>query len=317
MATDTYVTYDLVGMAEDVDDVISNISPKDTPFVSMIGKDTCDATHFEWQEDTLRAPASNALVEGADAVVVARVPTSMRGNRTQIMGDTFSISGTSDRVKKYGRKSETAYQTAKMGLQLRRDLEYILVALDQDAAAGDEDTARYMGNVFGVDANGDEIIETDAIDYGATPGTAEEFTETRFLAAMQMAYDNGASPTTLMIKPIHALNVAAFAVASGRTRDIGQSKKIVNAVDLLVTPWGEVRVTLNRWLRGYSAGVQVGEALLIDPEMWKRVVLRPWQKEKLAKTGDSEKYQMLGEFSLKHRNYLGDVRITDLDETLS
>jgi hypothetical protein len=37
--------------------------------------------------------------------------------------------------------------------------------------------------------------------------------------------------------------------------------------------------------------------------MWSLATLRPWMRETLAKTGDSVKQMIVGEFSLKHKNF--------------
>ena len=54
---------------EDVEGVIQNISPKDTPFQASIGSGKATNTDHKWLEDTLQsATGTNAAVEGADAV---------------------------------------------------------------------------------------------------------------------------------------------------------------------------------------------------------------------------------------------------------
>ena len=55
----TLKTYDTVGMAEDVSNVISNISPSSTPFLSAIGTEKVSARKFEWLEDALRSSVAN------------------------------------------------------------------------------------------------------------------------------------------------------------------------------------------------------------------------------------------------------------------
>ncbi len=63
----TYQTYTAIGQREDLSDVIYNISPTDTPFMSSIGKTKATAILHEWQTDSLAAASlSNAAVEGAD-----------------------------------------------------------------------------------------------------------------------------------------------------------------------------------------------------------------------------------------------------------
>src|SRR4051794_17996713 len=109
----TYQTYQTVGLKEDISDIISNLSPRKTPFQSAIGSDKCTQPLFQWQEDSLRAAGSNAQVEGADATFVTVVPTVMRDNRTQIFMEAVQVSGSMDASSTYGRAKEMAYQMAK------------------------------------------------------------------------------------------------------------------------------------------------------------------------------------------------------------
>lgn len=299
----TYTTYEVIGQAEDVSDVISNIAPTKTPFQSMIGSEKVDARLFEWQEDTLRAVAVNAKVEGADATDTDRVPTSMKSNYTQILSESFKISRSADRVKKYGRAKETAYQTAKTGEELKRDLEHQMVGVDQAAVAGTSSTARKMQSALNsIHANTTTVTDSNTSTAGNQAGP---ITEANVLSTHQKCYNEGAEPSVLMIKPADSLIVNTFAAASGRTRDFSDGKKIVNVVDLYVSPFGELKVSLNRFLK-------TTHAVLIDPEMWSKCVLDNWQKTPLAKVGDADRYMIVGEFSLKNKNSKGNGLITNL-----
>ena len=104
----TYTSYDQVGLAEDVSDIISDISPTDCPMYSTIRTEKVSARVFEWQEDSLAAAANNAQVEGADATMATLSPTTLRTNNCQIMTKAFQVSATADAVKTYGRAKETA-----------------------------------------------------------------------------------------------------------------------------------------------------------------------------------------------------------------
>ncbi len=97
---DTFDRYDLIGVREDLSDVISNISPTDTPFMSNIGKASCDNSQFDWQTDSLAAAAANATIEGDDTAAQAVAATTRYINYTQIYKKAFTISGTAERVKK-------------------------------------------------------------------------------------------------------------------------------------------------------------------------------------------------------------------------
>ncbi len=303
----TYSTYNQIGQAEDVSSIISNITPQATPFTSTIGKGKARGKVFEWQEDSLASPTTIAHVEGADFTDMTLTPTVMRSNLTQIFSKTIKVSATSDAIETHGRAKETAYQLAKVGAEMKRDIEHTMVGQSQDATAGDaSSTARLTGSVLGKDNGSADCIATGAI---TDMGTAT-LTETKLNEALQSMYDNGATPEVLMIKPADATVVASFAYSSPsggstRIRDMGSSTKIVNSVQIYVSPFGEVRVQINRLIKS-------DKALIYQPSMWSMEILRPMTRTLLAKTGDADKHALVTEFGLKHKNYLGSELITNL-----
>jgi hypothetical protein len=292
-----YTSYDSVGQAEDVSDVISDITPTKTPFQSSIGKETVHAKNPEWQEDSLAAVEDNAEIEGFTASENTMSATTMRSNYTQIFSRTVKVSETADRVKTYGRKSELAYQIAKKGAEAKRNLEHTLVGLDQAAVAGNSGLARRMATA---------IPQIAASTTNANGGVPRAFAESQVLDVLEKLYNEGGEADILMIKPSDAEVAAGFASASGRTRDLGTGKKVVNAVDLYISPWGEVKIVLNRFIK-------TTHALLYSPENWKLLVLRDWKRTPLAKTGDNEMHMLVGEFSLKHVNQEASGLIEDLN----
>ena len=286
----TYQSYQQIGIKEDISELISNISPTKVPFQSALGKEKVHNTLFQWQEDSLRAVAVNAAVEGADGSDVTVDPTVMRSGYTQILQETFKVSGTADAVATYGRARESAYQAAKSAAQVRRDLEHAMVGTQQTADAGNSTTARKLTSY-------QAQIDASVIKYtGAGPAALDE---TTLLSALQASYENGAEPDVVSVTPSNSLIVAAFAKASGRYRVINDdrdtNKRVVNAVDLYVSPFGTVKVILNRFQHS-------GDTLVYDTSMWVQTTLRAWFRETLAKTGDAMKMQIVGEFGLKHKN---------------
>jgi len=290
-------TYDQVGIAEDVSDIISNISPTKTPFQSAIGSEKVNNTIFEWQEDSLRAVATNAQVEGADASDATHVPTVMRSNRTQILSETVKVSRTASRVKTYGRAREMAYQLEKSSKQVKRDLEHAFVGDDNAAAAGSASVAREMAGAQQL------MLEADYVYTGA----ATPLTEAKLLVALQQAFTNGAEPSRIMVTPSNSTVVAAFAAASGRYRTLqtgGNDKTIVNVVDIYVSPFGTQKVQINRFLKS-------GDTLVFEPDMWAKCTLDPWTRVPLAKSGDYDRQMIIGEFSLKHKNFKASTLIRE------
>lgn len=287
MATITGVakTYDLVGKKQDVEDIIYDISPTDTPFLSSIGSGKATATVHQWQQDKLDAPAANKAVEGAVAGTASATDTSIKSANTQIFKKVVEVSGTAQAIGLYGRADELARLVAKKGKEIKRDIEYAMVGADQTGTAGDGTTAREL-------TSAQKQIAASTTN---TAGANRAFTETILLDVMQKVFTAGGMPNQLQVTPSHSLIVAGFAAASGRSRDFGVQKKVVNAVDLYVSPFGEVAVVPNRFL-------QANSALVLDTEYWKRAVLRPMQTIGLAKDGDSDKRMMVTELTLVCEN---------------
>lgn len=303
-----YTSYDQVGKKEDVSDVITNISPTKTPFQSMIGEERVNARSFDWQEDSLRAQASNAQLEGFTAQDVSITPTTLRTNYTQILSETVKVSGTADAVGTYGRAKESAYQSAKSMAQVKRDLEHAFVGSAQAGGVGSNVTARTMKGVQAQVLNGGSgsLDADDLVLY--TGGTTTLPSEANFLSVLQHLYNLGSDPSVWMITPGTATTVAGFAQVSNQRIRSAEStadmKKVVNVVEIYISPFGEQRVVLNRFLK-YTANTTNTNAntLIFDPDMWKKCVLRPWFRETLAKTGDNLAMMIAGEFSLKHKNW--------------
>ena len=288
----TYTTYDQVGKKESVADIISDITPFDTPAMTMFKDEKVGARTFSWLEDSLEAAGSNAAVEGADATMATLIDAVERTNNTQILTKAFQVSATADAVGTYGRAKETAHQLGKALKEIKRDAEFALVGADQAAVGGSSSVARQMASA---------INQISTVEAGGTAA----LTEAMLLSAGQTAYNNGSDVDTFMIKPADAQIVAGFSASAGRNREIAQGKTLVNAIDLYVSPYGEYRVVLNRHLES-------SHALLIDPSMFKTCTLRPFTRTLLSKSGDSDKHFVVGEMSVKHMNFGDSVKINAL-----
>ena len=154
----TVQTYTRVGIKEDLADVIYNIAPTETPFMSNAGTGSASQTNHEWQTDGLASAAANKQIEGDDAANLATVATTRLGNFEQISTKVIGVSGTDQAVTNAGRGDELAYQMAKAGKELKRDMEFTLVGQDKFKKAGAAGTARdtwnsyltwYGGNIAG------------------------------------------------------------------------------------------------------------------------------------------------------------------------
>lgn len=308
MSVSIVASYDMVGRKEDVSDKITNISPTKTPFQSLIGTEGIHNIVHQWQEDSLVAVGTNAQIEGAAAIAAVQNPTVLRSNTTQILMKTASVTGTSDVVTTYGRDRELAYQLAMRSAEIKRDLENAMVGVNQAAVTGSDGVLRSMASALNqIDSTGVFNYDTGATNQGlgATGGTAGTITEAGVLAVSQQLYTAGADPDTILIKPGDSLNVSAFQ-ANGRTRYVENgTKDIVNVVDFYQSPFGRLKVVMDRFILSSTA-------LVFEATMWKKLVLRNWFRETLAKVGDSTQVMLVGEFSLKHRNKKASGALTNL-----
>jgi hypothetical protein len=329
--TQLYTTYKQIGKAEDVSDLISNITPFDTPFTTLIKSEKMSGRTHEWQEDSLASAAVNKQHEGVDATFLALTPTVMRENNTQILSKACVISNTSDAVKTYGRAKETALQLAKKMKEIKRDLEFAFVhevgggraPTDVDASQTDVTTAgayqsgaeRQMKSAAAMISSDHiasigTVIDTTVASSATPTATQVKVTETAqggltsadleqdILGLHQTMYDNGSDADIAMIPSGYATTVAGFIDDASRHRDFGKSREIVNVVDVYISPFGTLKFVINRH--------QNPDAIyLLDPSMWRSMVLRPFTRTLLAPTGDHTKHYLVGEYSLKHMNFKG------------
>jgi len=317
-ATATFQTFTAIGNREDLSDVIYNISPVETPFMSNASKMSASATYTEWQTDSLATAGTNAAIQGGDATNTTVSPTVRLGNHTQILERTFGISGTQNAVSKAGRKDELAYQMAKAAKEVKRDLEYALVR-NQGNTAGASATAATMASVEG-------WLFTNRTDLGTggtptTPGfisgrvaaptdnsTTGTLTETAVKAVIQSCWTSGGDPKVIMVAGSLKPTVSAFTGIATLYKDIkGNSQAtIIGGADLYVSDFGEHMIIPNRFMR-------TNVALILDMEYFGVAYLRPFMQTPLAKTGDAERRQLLVECTLVSKNEAASGKVTSVN----
>ena len=317
--TSTYTTHTAQGDREDLQDKIFDISPMDTPFVSGCARGSASAVLHQWQTDSLAdATTNNAQVEGNDYTATSGgTPTVQVGNYLQISSKTISVSGTLEKIKKAGRKSELAYQLAKRGKELKRDMESIVTGLTTAPNAGGSDTARIMAGLplwvnsnesRGTSGAGSDTDGTGWLSTGGVPtatsfsdGTQRALTETLFKAVLQSCWTNGADPSMFMVgaynKTIASSTLDGIATQNVDVVRAAEAKPGVSigSVDVYVSDFGVIRIIPNRFQRARDGWV-------LDMEYCALNFLRPMHTVKLAKTGDAEKRLLQVEYTLCIKN---------------
>ena len=294
-----FKTYDAVGNREDLTDIIYDISPTDTPFMSTVGQSKAKATYHEWQTDSLTdAVSTNAAIEGADAVAATLAPTTRVGNYTQILQKTVQVSNTLDTVDKAGRVKETAYQLSKASSELKRDIEKTLLS-DNAQDQGSSVKARQLGGI-------QTWLTSNVVAAGDGEG-ATNFTEDNLKEAVLDAYKKGGTPSMLLVSPVNKQVVSTFAgIAEQRYQAPSNSATtIIGAADVYLSDFGTMSVVPDRFLDD-------DVALVIDPTMFSVAYLRPFKQTELAKAGDSTKHQMLTELTLQVKNEASSAMINGI-----
>ena len=306
----TYQTYQAIGRREDLANTIYNISPADTPFMSMVGRSKATNALAEWQTDALDAVAANAKVEGDEYTYNAVTPTARISNQTQISSKTVIVSGTQQASNNAGRDSEMAYQLAKSSKALKRDMESALTG-KVAKAAGNTSTARTLGGyetwtTSNVSRGGGSPAGSGA-GLGAAPvdaATKRAFTETLLKTVIQSSYSSGGDPSVLMVGPFNKGVVSGFTGRSS-ARQMIDSTKIQAAADLYSSDFGDFKVIPNRFSREQTG-------YIIDPEYWSVAYLRDFKQEELSKSGDAIKRALLVEYTLIAKNEGASGVVADL-----
>ena len=301
--SNTFDSYDAVGIREDLSDVITNISPEETPFHTKSAKSRARNTLHEWQTDSLRASAANAHIEGDATTAEARSATTRLGNYTQIFKNAVVVPDTDEGLDKAGRAREVAYQTLKIAKEQKLDIEKAL--FDNNArAAGNSTTARELagapawltsntdfGANEGADATGDG---TDARTDETT--TLIAFSQDRFDGVMQSIWENGGNPDTVYLSAFQMNKALAF-TGNNNQRSAVQAgdERVIKSLAVYVTPWGTIEFMPSRENRSR-------DVFIMQDDMWEVATLRPTKNVALAKTGDNTTRQVVTELTLVCKN---------------
>jgi hypothetical protein len=316
MATpaDTTSTYDAIGNREDLSDIIYDISPTQTPFLSGISHTTASATNHEWQTDSLAtASASNAVIEGEDATTTAAIPSVRLGNITQISDKVPRVTRTQRQIDSAGRGDEMDYQVMKAAKELKRDMESALLA-NNAKVVGSESTARELAGIESWLATNTDLGATGTAPAGTGAdargtGTPRSFAESQLKGVLADIWDEGGEPDTIMVGSTikQAISGIVNGGAAGAAQRVvsGDAATVQTAIDIYVSDFGSLAVVPNRF--------QVQDSMLIlQMDMWAMASITEFRETPLAKTGDSDRVQLLSEYTLQAKNEKSSGIVADL-----
>ena len=306
----TYATNDMVGIREDLSDVIYNISPVETPFQSMIPKVKATQMNHEWQTDSLAAAANNAVIEGDDVTVAASTPTVRLGNYTQLSHKSARVSSRARAVDTAGRKDELIYQIEmKRAKELKRDVETALLS-NKPKVGGSDILAPELAGIGAWIATNDDFGATgsspspvDGTD-ARNDGTQRPFTEDQLKTVMKMVFDEGGTPDVLMVGGFNRQIASSFS-QNKTVIQKAEDKTLHATFNVYESDFGSLKIIPNRFMRPR-------EALVLQTDMWAFATLQDYHSFDLAKTGHADARVIAVEYTLEARNEKASGGVFDL-----
>ncbi len=218
-----------------------------------------------------------ALIEGSDPGEARSADRTIRTNCTQIFGPTpIHMSRTEQQVTRYGVSDEFAKQVYGRSVEnvITREQAYLYGQYNNDTST--------------------KRRSTGGLNYHITSNT--DTTTTLTLTALenlqQKCYNAGGMPDLLIANPASFADLNAVG-DSGRVRTVIDDPRRGRVPTMSIfTEFGETQAVRNRWCHAETA-------FLVAKEGISRRVMQPLVVEALAKTGDSDKVQIVCEEGLQ------------------
>lgn len=305
-----YSTYDAKGNREDLSNAIYNIDPFDVPMLSAARRRNVKSRTFDWQTEHLpTVDVDNAQVEGFELQRTASQPTIRMSNVAQISKRDATVTGSQQESDAAGKGNEMAHQMALKSKVLKSDIEAILGSRQARNDGDDTNPRRTEGfahslaraksrdNVQGAAVFGvtdDLPLDADDPFLPVAAGDQVVFSEQMLGDGMERAYENGASPSMLIVPPSIKRGISAFEGRSSSQVMVGKNE-VVATVDIIATDFGRIKVLPSRW-------IAKDLAFLIDPNYIAVGFFRNFRQFPLAKIGDAETRMILAEWGVENRN---------------
>jgi hypothetical protein len=305
---------------EDLLDLITNVDPYDTPWVTQAPKTQASHVVHEWLTDTLGSVDTSGSAEGADYAYDSSTTPARVYNVTMILRQDIGVSETQRAVNPAGFKDAYAYEVQKATKRLAIKLETIIFAnltsaTGTNATAGGSANARVMRNLQSF------IATNTAYANGGSAASAGVLTSLDFNSMLQTIYASGGNPEQCYVSPSVKRQISAFTVTQQNRNISAVEKKLVNAVDVYDSDFGLIQIVLDRWVpqgantttAAVSAGDVAGQIFFLQRAMNRLAWLRPMAHSLIGKRGDNVAGIVLGEVTLEVLNEKANGRIVSVN----
>jgi len=305
--TNAFDTYTATSDREQLSNVIYNISPQTTPFMSSIGKNSIKNVVFDWQTESLPTPVGTGNLEGFE---LSRSASTVRNsNVAMISKRDATVTGSQQASDPAGKKSEMAHQLAIMSKALKRDME---TALCQKGGktTGNATTARLTGGFESwVKSNVDNAAGSTPTGGGTAPtdGTQRALTEALLKTALQSCFSNGGEPSMAICGPVNKGKISGFTGRS-QARQFVDATTVEASVSIYSSDFGELKIVPSNFSRERSL-------LLVDPDFAKVSYLRDFEAIDIGTIGDAVTKLLVVEYGLEVSNEAAHGAVVDLTTT--
>lgn len=309
--TNAVATYDVTTNREDLSDAVYRIEPADTPFMSAVPRTKATAVLHEWSTQALSAVnTSNARLEGDALSRAASTTPARKQNYCQISSRDATVTGTQRATNPAGISDMMAYQMSLKSLELRKDMEAIMLG-NQGQTAGNTTTARTLRSfnawISGNGSRGANGADSTAATAAATDGTAGDIRtldEAMLKDAIKDAFDDGGVPKMALVGTFNKQVISGFTGRSS-SREFVDKDMILGAASIYASDFGDIKIVPNRTQRGR-------DVYLVDPTKVAVSFLRAFEPQELGRSGDAVTRDIISEYTLEMRHPNAHALIADL-----
>lgn len=218
-----------------------------------------------------------ARLEGAESHGLGYTVRSTNYNHTQIMQREVKVSRSQNQISQYGIREEFDYQSNKAIPHLMRLIEKGVYKGTR--SAGSSAAPRSFGGLG-------TFVTNNAINSGSAA-----VTQTKFENALKAAYLDGGKPSKAFVSPTNMQVIKNFYDSGTFLRVDTKEKSVGMTIEKIITPYGTVDLIMDRWAPDSTI-------YILDPEHVGFITYYPFTSEPLAKTGDYQRGEVVGEFTL-------------------
>jgi hypothetical protein len=278
------ITYQDTSRREDLLDVVTNISPKETPLLSGLpmGQKATQTLH-EYTTDSFADYGDNAQVEAAGFSTVDLTQPTRSSNICQIFTDWVTVSETEIAVR--GVTEPYNYQVQKNIVEHAKDQELAIMAGSR--ASGSSGVARRMAGII-------NALTTNA----TTRASGSSLGETDFNDIMNLIWNSTSDlASEVYVGATLKRDISGF--TAGNTKFISaEDKRLVRPVDVYESDFGISKIFLHR---NVPNGANAKTVVAINPKYHLKSYLRATNTSPLERDGDRRRAMIVTEMTLEHR----------------